>query len=107
MPLYEYECDRCQHTFEHRIAVGLRNTVLVCRACAEGLAKRKFTPTANIITPEHFRHLQSEFLPQAGDTAAWEHRAKDSQYHVGGKRDDGKEFEEFVRRDMARQGASL
>ena len=107
MPLYTYRCERCKWEFDYRTSVGFRDTAQLCRTCNEGLALRVFTPTANIVTPEHFRYLQSDFLPQAGDTAAWESRAKDSQAHVGPKRDWGREYQEFVERDLREQGARL
>jgi hypothetical protein len=61
----------------------------------------KFTPTPNISVPEHFRHMQSDFLPRADDTAAWEHRGSSSAYHSMPEKQPN--FEEFVRRDLAQQ----
>jgi putative FmdB family regulatory protein len=109
MPLYEYECNECGLRAEQRRSVEGRDRPYWCNGktgCQEGQWVRVFTPTANIVIGEHFRHLQSDFLPAPGDTEAWEARGNASQAHTA-KKDDGREFEEFVRRDMARQGVSL
>lgn len=105
MPIYTYQCGRCRHQTDRRMAVGLRDTVMVCPACDEGLAKRVFAPTVNIVVPEHFRHMQADFLPRPDDTAAWENLGRDSQMHARPKA--GHDFEEFARRDLAQQGVRL
>jgi putative FmdB family regulatory protein len=100
MPVYTYQCNRCRHHLDRRMSVGLRDTVMACPACDEGLAKRLFTPTLNIAVPEHFRHDQAGFLPPRSDTAAWEARSKGSQNHAARQ----ETYEEFVRRDLREQG---
>jgi hypothetical protein len=108
LPIYKYLCCACNEYVDQRRSVDDRDAEHRhdCETFGNKLW-RIFTPTANIVTPEHFRHLQSDFLPAAGDTEAWAARGNASQSHVATKKDDSREFEEFVRRDMAQQGGGL
>jgi putative FmdB family regulatory protein len=102
MPNYEYKCDICAGIETQRRAVDDRDEAnWVCSNCGMRGLERIFTVTANIITPEHFRHMQSDFLPRAGDAAAWEHQGSSSAYHSMPATQPS--FEEFVQRDLAQQ----
>lgn len=73
MPIYTYKCDNCGQEMGRRRSVEDRN---VPEKCFCGYpASRYFEPGAvQIQVPEHFRHLQGDFLPGAGDTEAWDAR---------------------------------
>ena len=81
MPIYTYKCFHCGLLSERRQSVGERNRPIPCE-CGQP-AGRIFEPRSiQIQTPEHFRHLQSDFLPDAGDTAGWEARQTSSNSHA-------------------------
>lgn len=67
MPRYEYECECCKHGSEKFQPVAFRNHVWFCPACRVGLMRRQFSTAVTIVTPEHFRHDQSRFLPPKED----------------------------------------
>lgn len=81
MPLYEYRCEECGLYFDRKEMTEMRNALQACPWCA-GDAGRIFTPTANIVIAEHFRHNQRDFLPPKGDPA-WDkiQMGGDSQIH--------------------------
>jgi hypothetical protein len=49
---------------------------------------RVFTPTANLLIPEHFKHMQSQFLPPKGDPK-WAELGRDDLTHAAPAEDDG------------------
>ena len=67
MPKYLYRCGTCGREIEMWRPVDLRNLVRFCPEPCDGLVKRVFTPTANIMVQEHFRHNQRDFVPEKGD----------------------------------------
>jgi zinc ribbon protein len=69
MPTFLYTCDVCGKEAEKFRRSEFRNLVWFCPECNVGLMHRKFVPTANIHVHEHFRHLQSDFVPEKGDPA--------------------------------------
>jgi len=79
MPHYLYECKSCSVIRDARRPVDLRDEELACLEC-DGPMERVFTPTAMILTPEHFRHMQSDFLPDREDKKGWENRTSNSGY---------------------------
>lgn len=83
MPLYDYECMdfECGRTFEVWMPVDRRDEHPKCPTCNEK-GWRVFSPTVNILVPEHFRHNQRDFLPPKGDPAwAGIQMGGDSQMH--------------------------
>ena len=98
MPVYTFECDYCDAVADLRVAVGDRDKVQNCSGCSEWTMYRRFTPTAHVLVPEHFRHDQSQFQPQAWDTAAWEARSKGNMSHAPAK--PGADFGEHLERDL-------
>jgi putative FmdB family regulatory protein len=40
MPLYEYECQNCQHKFEKLVRLNASNGSVVCPACGSSDVKR-------------------------------------------------------------------
>lgn len=80
MPLYSYACAHCGLQFEARQSVEQRE-MSPCLYCAY-MARKVFTPTPYIQVPEHFRHSQADFLPDASDTAGWEARQSGSTAHA-------------------------
>lgn len=80
MPRYDYECS-CGAVFERRQPVAERATA-ACHLCGAPAPKRFSLPLL-IEVPEHFRHLQSQFLPEKGSEkwADLATKADISQYH--------------------------
>jgi putative FmdB family regulatory protein len=93
VPLYTYRCDRCRAEFDRRTSVGWRDTVLCCRVCEEGLAKRVFIPTANITIPAAFGVFQRDLTPPR---EAMEYLGNDSQSHAPKQ----ESLEQFLERDL-------
>lgn len=84
MPLYEYRCNRCGRMADQRRAVDQRDEERECGSCWYGVMERRFSLPLLIEVPEHFRHLQSQFLPAKEDKQGWEGlatRADLSQMH--------------------------
>lgn len=98
MPLYEYECQflPCQKTFEAFRKVEDRD-IAACPGCGVN-ALRKFTPTALVFVHEHFRHLQSAFLPDKEDKVGWENRGNCSFSHA--PKPEGPTLKEHLERDL-------
>ena len=90
MPVYAYQCVwmLCRCRFDAARRVAERDGVHCPKCGAE--ADRVFTPTANIHIGEHFRHLQSDFMPPKGDPS-WEYLGRDDQLHAPPKEDGLKE----------------
>lgn len=82
MPKYTFRCFACAHEEDQRREVDRRNEATYCPECKNGLMTRRFTPTAMVITPEHFRYLASWCLPDKTDTEAWDARVNPSQTHA-------------------------
>jgi putative FmdB family regulatory protein len=80
MPRYDYVCHHCGANFEARQSVEARDAA-PCPACVH-LARRRFLPTPYIQVPDHFKVMQSDFLPDPSDTAAWEARQRGDQRHA-------------------------
>jgi len=87
MPYFVYECRLCSVIRNVRRPVDQRDEELECLEC-DGPMERVFTPTANLQIPEHFKHLQSQFLPPKGDKA-WEYLGRDDRSHAAPVQDDG------------------
>ena len=68
MPLYDWYCIACKVTFEAFAHFDERAGML-CPHCTNHVTRRVFTPTVNILVPEHFRHNQRDFLPEKVDPA--------------------------------------
>lgn len=101
MPLYEYHCDRCTLQQPERRPVEMRDDKAECWVCG-GTLGRVFTPTAHIFVDEHFRHLQSDFLPDREDKKGWEARGTrewDSQRHE----QKGPELKPFLEAELLRE----
>ena len=96
MPTYEYECLACFERYDAVRPVDSRHKAW-CPKCGE-VSGKVFTPTANVFIAEHFRHDQSQFLPPADDTAAWEARSKGNMSHAPAKV--GADFAEHLERDL-------
>ena len=45
MPIYEFECKNCRHTFEVRRLVSEMESVTICPSCGSSITQRKF-PTS-------------------------------------------------------------
>lgn len=52
MPVYDYECSRCEFVFEHIAPVEDDRMPVGCPACG-GFARRKFSPTPYLFVPYH------------------------------------------------------
>ena len=98
MPTYTYQCHLCEEPWDEQRPVVRRDEENACTWCGLGTVRRVFTPTATVLVPEHFRHDQSQFMPQAWDTAAWEARGRDDQQHAPART--GEDFEEHLERDL-------
>lgn len=94
MPVYAYECVACKLPFETYRQVAQRDDVQ-CPLCGV-VAGRKFLPTANIQTPEHFRLRRGWHEPTT--TAEWESLERNIDKLKVEKEED---YRDFVERKLA------
>jgi putative FmdB family regulatory protein len=48
MPIYEYNCKKCGHTFDMFRGINSDDRQVECPKCGEKHIKRKFSPFSNI-----------------------------------------------------------
>jgi putative FmdB family regulatory protein len=64
MPLYDWNCRFCETNWEQ--VAKMDEYVTDCPGCNERSGLRKFTPTANISIPGHFKRDANWHLPPEG-----------------------------------------